>query len=77
MRKLALLPVLLLFARLAIAQTTSISGKVTDVTGQPVPNASIVIKGTHTGTTSDAGGYFKIQVKKGDVGWLELPGLSQ
>src|SRR5690349_1351600 len=67
MRKLTLLPVLLLYACLALSQTNSISGKVTDVTGQPIPNASVIIKGTHSGTTSDAEGNFRIPVKKGDV----------
>ena len=67
MRKLTLLPVLLLFACLAVAQTSQVSGKITDQTGQPIPNASVLIKGTHTGTTSEADGSFKLTVKKGDA----------
>ena len=34
------------------AQNRTITGKVTDDKGSPVPNASILVKGTTTGTTS-------------------------
>ena len=36
------------------AQTRSIAGKVTTVDGSPIPNASIIIKGTSYGTTTRA-----------------------
>ncbi len=51
-----------------IAMTTSswaqrtISGKVTDDKGVPIPNASILIKGTQTGTVSNADGSFSLSV---------------
>jgi TonB-linked SusC/RagA family outer membrane protein len=50
-----------------LAQTKMITGKVNDQTGTPIVNASIVIKGTHSGTTSDALGGFKLPAKKGDM----------
>jgi TonB-dependent starch-binding outer membrane protein SusC len=63
MRKLLLLLVgcLLLCADLP-AQTRVISGKITDEKGAPIPNASVVIKGTNTGTTTDASGNFQLSV---------------
>jgi TonB-dependent starch-binding outer membrane protein SusC len=39
-----------------------VSGKVSDSKGEGVPGASITVKGTTTGTISDAGGSFKINV---------------
>jgi TonB-linked SusC/RagA family outer membrane protein len=68
MRKmLCLLAVVLLYAITASAQTRPISGKVTDDKGEPVPYASVVIKGTNTGVAADAAGMFKINAKTGDV----------
>lgn len=68
MRKLlTLVTVLVLYSVLAFGQTKPITGSVRDLTGSPIENASIVIKGTNTGTTSDVQGNFRISVKKGDV----------
>ena len=45
------------------AQGTKISGSVTDIkTGETLPGVNIVVQGTTTGTTTDAGGKFKITV---------------
>lgn len=44
------------------AQTKTVSGKVTDDTGAPVPNASVIIKGTNTGTTTNMDGVFSLSV---------------
>ena len=49
-------------AMLLLGQTKTITGKVTDATGSPVPNASIIIKGTNTGTTSKSDGTFSLSV---------------
>ena len=66
MRKLAsLMALLLLFSALAIAQTRTITGTVKDNKGNPVPFANITIKGTNTGTSADANGHFKVDVKPG------------
>lgn len=63
MRKLLLLlmGVVLLSSHL-LAQTRTVSGKITDSQGNPVPNASILIKDTQLGTTSGPDGSFSIQV---------------
>jgi hypothetical protein len=37
------------------------SGRVTNEKGEPIPGASVIIKGTKTGVTSDENGYFKLQ----------------
>ncbi|VAW25297.1 Thiamin-regulated outer membrane receptor Omr1, partial [hydrothermal vent metagenome] len=50
----------------AKAQTLfTLSGKVVDG-NQPIPGASILIKGTSNGTTSDLHGNFKFQLQKGN-----------
>jgi TonB-linked SusC/RagA family outer membrane protein len=50
-----------LMSVVAFAQK-SVSGKVSDAKGDGVPGASITVKGTTTGTISDATGSFKINV---------------
>jgi TonB-dependent starch-binding outer membrane protein SusC len=48
----------------ALAQDRLVTGKVTNGSdGSGVPGSSIIIKGTSTGTTTDANGNFKINVK--------------
>jgi len=43
-----------------VFEEVEISGKVTDENGQGLPGASVVIKGTGSGTTSDLDGNFKV-----------------
>ena len=66
MRKfLSLLIVMLLGIGVVTAQTHTITGKVTDKNGQPVPGASIQVKGTSIGAIADGSGNFKLQAKSG------------
>jgi TonB-dependent starch-binding outer membrane protein SusC len=44
------------------AQIKQITGKVTDATGNPVPAATIKIKGSKTGTSAEFDGTFKLKV---------------
>lgn len=68
MRKfLTLLAVLVLYTVLAYAQTKTVTGKITDELGDPIPFATVVIKGTKTAFVSDAGGSFTAKVKQGDI----------
>ena len=68
MRKLKLfLSCVMLFVVgfLAYAQNINVSGKVTDAqTGEGIPFASIQVKGTMTGTATDADGNYAISVPK-------------
>jgi TonB-linked SusC/RagA family outer membrane protein len=62
MRKLlALLTAFLLFAGQLLAQKT-ITGTVTDDKGSPVPNASVIVKGTNTGTVTKSDGTYSLTV---------------
>jgi outer membrane receptor protein involved in Fe transport len=62
MKKIILiLNILLLWGAAAFAQTSKITGTVTDPeTNEPVPGATIVIKGKLTGTISDGQGNFEL-----------------
>lgn len=54
---------LMVLAMNVFAQGKTVTGKVTDSKdGTPVANASVTIKGTSRGTTTDAGGNFRIAV---------------
>ena len=69
MRKfLTLLSVLVLLSALVYAQTKTITGRVTDQAGQPVPFATVRIKesrGTGKGVSADADGNYSIKVNPG------------
>ena len=54
--------VLLLWSLSASAQDRRVTGKITGVDG-PVPGANVVLKGTQTGTSSDANGNYSINVQ--------------
>jgi TonB-linked SusC/RagA family outer membrane protein len=63
MRKLTLLCVgLLLISMYAIAQTRTISGKVSDEKGNGLANASVIVKGTNIGTSTGPDGSFSLEV---------------
>src|ERR1041385_1557737 len=66
MRKfLPLLAVLLGCTLLAAAQTKEITGRIVDKAGAPIPNSSIIIKGTNKATVADADGNFSIKTSEG------------
>jgi iron complex outermembrane receptor protein len=50
---------------IAVVQATTVSGTVTDDTGQGVPGATVVVKGTTVGTATDAQGNFTLNVPDG------------
>ena len=54
---------MLLSVALTYAQTT-VNGKVTDATGQPLPGANVIIVGTSTGTISDFDGNYTLNVSQ-------------
>ncbi len=68
MRKIvSLFTMLMLFSTLAFSQNRQITGTVTNEKGDPVPGASVTIKGTKTGIPADNNGQFRIQAKTGDI----------
>ena len=54
--------VILLFVSTLAMSQKKVSGKITNATNQPVAGASVIIKGTNTGTTTDDAGNFSITV---------------
>ncbi|MBS1564361.1 MAG: TonB-dependent receptor plug domain-containing protein, partial [Bacteroidetes bacterium] len=68
MRKTTLLlTVLLLHALLALSQSRTITGQIKDSKGDPVPFASVKLKGAKTGVAADASGNFSITVPNNDA----------
>jgi TonB-dependent starch-binding outer membrane protein SusC len=66
--KLMLSCIFLMSAIIASAQTGSLSGRVMDETNQPLPGASVSVKGTDLMTSTDGNGYFKLyNVKPGSA----------
>ncbi|HET6723110.1 MAG TPA: TonB-dependent receptor plug domain-containing protein, partial [Chitinophagaceae bacterium] len=65
MRKLLLFVMaILLYAGSLMAQKT-ITGKVTDEKGSPLPNASVIVKGTTVGTTTKEDGSYTLTLPAG------------
>lgn len=66
MRKLVLLlgSILLLWGQL-LAQSRTVTGRVVDADGKPIPNASVIVKGSANGTSTNADGGFSISVPSG------------
>ena len=52
-----------ILSRLSVAQT--LNGKITDITGQPVPYATVYIQELKQGTTSNTKGYYEIKLPPG------------
>lgn len=69
--KLAFAAVAMVFAfqLTALAQTKSsqILGNISDGNGEPLPGATVQIKGTNNGSSADLDGMFTISAKQGDV----------
>ena len=56
-----------LFIGSLYAQEYEVTGKVTDVSNNPLPGVSVLIKGTAQGVTTDFDGKYTIKVKNGDI----------
>ncbi|MCU4164015.1 SusC/RagA family TonB-linked outer membrane protein [Carboxylicivirga caseinilyticus] len=59
--------VMLFMVHTFFGQNRTITGKVKDDTGQPLPGVSIVIEGTTQGTISDMDGNFTLKVPEGNI----------
>jgi len=64
--KLLFVP-LFLISSWAMAQSVSVSGKITDEKGQPLPGATIAVKGTTRGTNADLNGKYVLTANSTDV----------
>jgi TonB-dependent starch-binding outer membrane protein SusC len=53
---------LLFISLCAFSQSKVVTGKITGAENQPLPNVSVQIKGTNTGTQSDQNGQYRIEV---------------
>ena len=73
-RFLSLFTMLMLCGVLAFAQSRVVTGKVTDIDGNPVSFASVKIKGNTTGVSADANGAYSLKVTPNDV--LVISGAS-
>ncbi len=77
MRKtLSLFTAFLLCGMLVLAQVKTVTGTVTDENGNPVPFATVVVKGSRSGVSADADGHFAIKAKEGDVLVFSASGLT-
>jgi TonB-linked SusC/RagA family outer membrane protein len=80
MRKLILfltgLTYLLVLPALVYSQTSAVTGTITDANEAPVVGASIIIRSTSRGTSSDAEGKFRLTVSPGAVLVISSTGFS-
>ena len=67
---------LLLMTFAAYAQKRAVNGTITDTDGNPIPGVNVIIKGTTTGLSSDANGYFSIEADAEDVLVISFIGYS-
>lgn len=56
---------LFVFSHVSLAQSRTVTGKVTDSKGEAVPSATVAVKGTQTSTTTATDGSFRISVPSG------------
>ena len=64
-----------MFGLVLHAQTVSVSGVVRDAQGETVPGASVVVRGTSIGTTTDYEGNFRLDVPEGSTVVISFVGL--
>ena len=57
-------------------QPAAVAGYVRDGSGQPVIGATIIVRDTSTGTTTDADGHFTLSVPAPSTAWLEVSYLG-
>ncbi|HLI92266.1 MAG TPA: carboxypeptidase-like regulatory domain-containing protein, partial [Puia sp.] len=62
-RLVSLAIICVFFTQPVFSQTKTITGKITDDKGNPLPGVSVSVKGSTVGTSTDAGGNFMLNVK--------------
>ncbi|MBB1283407.1 SusC/RagA family TonB-linked outer membrane protein [Flavisolibacter sp. BT320] len=76
MRQFVLLVLFTLSTVFSFAQQRTVSGKITDANGEPVPGASIKVKGTQKGAMADANGSFSLSAQPGDILVISAVGIA-
>lgn len=76
MRKLLLLFAMQMVLLVSFAQNKTVTGRVTDENGSPIPFATITIKGTKDGVSADADGKFSIRLKGTETLVVSAVGFS-
>jgi len=61
--------------QISFAQNKSVSGVVSDQSGSPLPGATVLVKGTNNGTTTDFDGNYTIQAAGKTYLFLVLLGM--
>ncbi len=64
-RKQILMLFMALVVQLSFAQEKTVTGKITDDKGSPLPGVNIIVKNTSTGTQSDFDGMYTLQTSEG------------
>lgn len=67
----------LLSVTLAVAQSDFVSGTIVDESGEPIIGASVLVKGTSVGTTSDVNGKFTIKTALNKILVVSYVGLTK
>lgn len=67
MKKLNFLLILFCFVAYNAFAQEQVTGNVTDTSGNPLPGASITVRGTSNGTTSDFEGNYRIKAETGSI----------
>ncbi|HEY6901992.1 MAG TPA: TonB-dependent receptor plug domain-containing protein, partial [Puia sp.] len=77
MRRLLALSIVLAFcAQTVFAQTRSVTGKITDEKGEPIPFATIIVKGHRQGVSADQNGNFLTKVNPGETIVISAAGYA-
>ncbi|MDF7814726.1 TonB-dependent receptor [Hymenobacter sp. YC55] len=66
------LPLFFLSVTGAYAQTSTVTGKITDESGAGLPGVTVLVKGTTTGTATDNQGNFSLSVPNAATGVLQV-----
>ena len=74
--KAAFVAACILCSLTAAAQQQTVTGKVTDTAGAPVMGATVVVKSTSRGTSTNNKGEFSIQAQRGDVLEVKFLGMK-
>ncbi len=76
MKDLLSLLCLMFFSHIVLAQSITVSGKITDVQGSPLPSVSVIIEGTYEGVQSDFDGNYTLNATKGQTLMFSYIGME-